>query len=392
MCTHLTKDIINDIRTPAYLYDKHILMKSLSKSRGIFNKLGWKFLYPLKSCSNFLITPIIAEIVDGFSCSSLFECKIAKSFVNKGQTIHFTSPGIKQDEILQVADISDYISFNSINQYLNFTDFKCNNYSSGIRINPQLSLVADKRYDPCCRVSKLGVPLNELENFNKIHQNILQKFGGIHFHNNCDSLNINHLVITLDKIIAKLGHLLESMMWINLGGGYLWNEMDEHKLYPLYELNRLLINRYNLHVFVEPGATIVRESGFLISEVLDIFSNNNQIIAVLDTSINHMPEIFEYQYTPDILEENPDGNYRYLLAGCSCLAGDIFGYHSFLKPLKPGMKITFCDIGAYAQVKANMFNGIKLPNIYLIDKDGSILGNRTFDYNHCKYQNMGDIF
>src|SRR5207253_9162389 len=104
-------------------------------------------------------------------------------------------------------------------------------------------------------------------------------------------------------------------------------------------------------------------------------------VAILDTTVNHMPEVFEYQFEPDVAEHVNNGKYEYILAGCSCLAGDLFGDYAFDRPLKIGSQITFENVGAYTLVKANMFNGINLPSIYLSDQTGllDLVKDFTFD-------------
>ena len=49
------------------------------------------------------------------------------------------------------------------------------------------------------------------------------------------------------------------------------------------------------------GQDLVRAAGYLIASVLDIFDVNGKRIAVLDTTINHMPEVLEFDYQPDVL-------------------------------------------------------------------------------------------
>jgi carboxynorspermidine decarboxylase len=69
-----------------------------------------------------------------------------------------------------------------------------------------------------------------------------------------------------------------------------------------------------------------------------------------------------------------------LLAGCSCLAGDLFGVYSFDEPLDIGSRVVFRNAGAYSIVKANMFNGINLPNIYLLKEKGELVLVKQFTY------------
>jgi carboxynorspermidine decarboxylase len=54
-----------------------------------------------------------------------------------------------------------------------------------------------------------------------------------------------------------------------------------------------------------------------------------------------MPEVFEYQYKPEVAQESEEGKYSYILAGATCLAGDVFGEYRFDTPLKIGSRIVF---------------------------------------------------
>ena len=94
---------------------------------------------------------------------------------------------------------------------------------------------------------------------------------------------------------------------------------------------------------------------------------------MLDTTVNHMPEVFEYQFRPDVVGASDLGAHEYVLAGMSCLAGDVFGEYRFDEPLRVGSRVVFSNAGAYTIVKANTFNGIPLPAIYELRDDGSFV-------------------
>ena len=123
---------------------------------------------------------------------------------------------------------------------------------------------------------------------------------------------------------------------------------------------------------MEPGATVVREAGAIVSTVLDVLHSGGKDIVILDTTVNHMPEVFEYQFEPDVATTVANGQYWYTLAGRSCLAGDIFGEYGFDEPIRIGSKIVFENTGAYTVPKWNQFNGIPTPRIYLLTDTGDL--------------------
>jgi len=175
-----------------------------------------------------------------------------------------------------------------------------------------------------------------------------------------------------------LGELLSDINWINLGGGYLFDPGERCDL--LTAAVRLLQHHHGLEVYIEPGAALVRKAGYLVAKVIDLFRREGKSIAVLDTTVNHMPEIFEYQFEPDILGHDDNADHEYWLAGSSCLAGDVMGDYAFHQPLHIGSRIVLTNVGAYAMVKAHMFNGINLPAIYSVTLGGELILRRRFTY------------
>ena len=103
-----------------------------------------------------------------------------------------------------------------------------------------------------------------------------------------------------------------------------------------------------------------------------------------------MPEVFEYQFSPYVLGESEIGEFSYLLAGSTCLAGDIFGEYSFKEPLEVGSKVIFGDFGAYTLVKAHTFNGLNFPSIYALTCHGDIVLKKTIHIRGVCLQ-VGDI-
>jgi len=362
----------NISKTPAYVYDEAVVIDRLTALSDVRSNSGCKILYSIKAAPLSGLLQTIAEYVDGFSASSLFECQIAREIIRGEGSIHITSPGLREDDVKSIVNYADYISFNSMSQWQQYKSLINGKLNCGLRLNPEKSFARDERYDPCRKYSKLGVPVSLLANDD------LEGVQGIHLHNNCESKDFTELKRTLEHVCGLLDSELENIQWLNLGGGYFID--DAEQLRELEKIIKNLKDKYTLDIFIEPGKGIVGSSGFLLTSIVDIFESDGKQIAVLDTTVNHLPEVFEYQYRPHILQEKPKGQYEYRLAGCSCLSGDLFGDYRFDQALEIGSRITFKNVGAYMLVKANMFNGINLPTVNILKPDETLLMEKEFTY------------
>ncbi len=369
---------VREVETPAFVIDEGRVTRELERAKELQERCGFKLLYTLKPLCFEFVLELMAHSIDGFATSSLFESRLARAVVGEHGTVHVTTPGFRSAELSELGKICDSVTFNSLTQlgrHLPALEETC---QVGLRVNPRLSLVDDPRYDPCRAHSRLGVDVNRLAEKWRRRPALLHGVTGLQFHTNCDSRGYEPLYRTVMHLEKKLGDLLSRVRWINLGGGYLFDPGKRADLFA--KAVRRLKSRYGLEVYFEPGAAFVRSSGYLVATVIDLFRANGKSIAVLDTTVNHVPEVFEYQVAPDIMGHDDDGDHEYQLAGSSCLAGDVMGDYGFRRPLKVGSRVVLKNVGAYTMVKAHMFNGINLPAVYSISAAGELTLRRRFTY------------
>ncbi len=355
-------------QTPSFVCHVDDLKCTAARIREAARNADCTLLYSVKANALPGVLSAITPFIDGFGVSSLAEARAARTALGDSGRLHLCTVAVPPPDAQELADICDYVTFNSLSQLQRWGPTFTGRASIGLRVNPGHSFLDDHRYDPCRPHTKLGVPLDDLA---ASADRIAPLIDGLHIHSNCDSTNLGELLETIQVLDSRLGHVLSQVKWVNLGGGYLFDEGAN--LDPLREAASLLRDRHGAEVIIEPGAAFVRDSGFLVTSVLDLFESDGKEVAVLDTTVNHMPEVFEYQFRPDVLGHRDTGAHEYVLAGMSCLAGDIFGDYRFDDPLEFGSRIIFSNAGAYTIVKANTFNGIPLPTIYELRDDGSFV-------------------
>ena len=371
-----------NVNTPAIVINKSSVAEDVNFVKEHCDKAGCKLLFAMKSQSLKPVLDIIVKDSSGLAASSLFEARLASETIKIGQSVHFTSPGLRPDEMDEISEISDYIVFNSLSQWDRFSEECMKKSQCGLRINPQKSFIEDDRYDPCKKFSKLGAAIDLFAERFKRKPEEFKGLSGIHIHTNCESVEFKQLDKSVEILEKKIPEVLQHIRWINLGGGYLFQESEDIDLF--YAVVKRLKENYDVEVMIEPGASISREGISIISSVIDMFQCDGKDIAILDTTVNHMPDIFEYSYRPDIEGEVQGGKYSYVFAGGTCLAGDAFGEFSFESPLEVGSKVTFLYVGAYNHVKSHMFNGINLPEVYTYSKEKGYTLEKSFSYKDYK--------
>ena len=353
-------------RTPSFVCHVDDLSCTASRIRTAARNADCALLYSVKANALPGVLTTLTPLIDGFGVSSLNEARSARTALGDSGSLHLCTVAVPPRDADVLAEICDYVTFNSLSQLQRWGPAFARRASIGLRVNPGHSFLDDHRYDPCRTHTKLGVSLDDLA---ASADRISPMIDGLHVHSNCDSTNLGELLETVRLLDSRLGHVLSQVKWVNLGGGYLFDEGAD--LNPLKEAAGLIRDRHGAEIIIEPGAAFVRESGFIVASVLDLFHSDGKEIAVLDTTVNHMPEVFEYQFRPDVLGHSELGAHEYIIAGMSCLAGDVFSEYRFDKPLDIGSRVVFSNAGAYTIVKANSFNGIPLPTVYELRDDGS---------------------
>jgi carboxynorspermidine decarboxylase len=368
--------------TPCYVIDQSLLERNLRLLADLAGRSGAKILLAQKAFSMFSLYPLLGQYLCGTAASSLFEARLGHE--EMGGETHIFAPAYREDEIEDIAQLSDHMVFNSFSQLNRYRELALSHGASlGLRINPECSTQeVQPLYDPCAKGSRLGVIAADFHSETTRNPRALDSVSGLHFHTLCEQ-NADALATTLDAVEEKFSAWLRlpQITWLNLGGGQLITR-DDYDLPLLEMLIARLQQRYGVTVYLEPGEAVALDAGFLQTTVLDI-THNGLDIAILDASAAcHMPDVLEMPYRPPLSGAGLPGEkaHTYRLAGPTCLAGDVIGDYSFDQPLQPGDRLSFGDMAIYTMVKNNTFNGVNLPAIALREADGNCRVIRSFGY------------
>ena len=367
------------LSTPYYLCEEELLENNLKLLDYVQNKSGAKVILALKGFAMWSTFPLVSKYLHGCTASGLHEALLAREEFNK--EVHTYSPAFKESDIEEIAKISDHIVFNSPSQLLKYKTIVKTinpNIHISLRINPEVSSSPVDIYNPCGIYSRLGTTLANFD------ESVLEYLDGLNFHALCEqgADELEEVLIVFEKNFSKY---LKNLKYINFGGGHHITKKgyDVEKLIKLIKYFR---EKYGVEVYLEPGEAVGWETGYLVSSVLDVFENGMNV-AILDTSAEaHMPDTLAMPYRADVRGSGMAGEkkYTYRLGGNTCLAGDIMGDYSFDKVLKIGDEIIFEDQIHYTFVKNTTFNGIKLPSLVILRKNGELEIVKMFEYKDYK--------
>ena len=363
--------------TPAYVLDVAALRRNVATAARVKREAGAKVLLATKAWALPAAFPLLRDVLDGTTASGVYEARLGRE--EFGGEVHVYAPAYTEAEIRALVGLSDHIYFNSPAQLARFLPLVRNapeRRKIGIRINPGYSnaTLGGALYDPCARYSRFGTPLDQIDQIPWAEIDIL------HVHALCESLHEGSVGL-VRHVARTLGAYVRRVEAVNFGGGHFMNK-------PGYDVDALIAAlrefraEFGVEVILEPGAGLVVDAGWLVATVLDIHRNEKEI-AILDASAScHMPDVLEVPYTPPVIGAGAPGvhPHDYILAGKTCMTGDIIGEYSFPAPLRVGDRVLFGDLMQYSFVKNTTFNGTPLPDLGILQEDGSYRVLRTFGY------------
>jgi len=360
---------MSQLHTPYYLIDETRLKKNLEIIQRIREESGAKSVLALKCFSTWCVFDLMRQYMDGTTSSSLFEARLGHE--KFGKEVHAYSVVYSAEEVEEVSKFADKVIFNSVSQLRLFRS-RLNGKKAGLRVNPGISYSHFDLADPARRYSRLGV-----SNRDELLA-AADMISGMMFHFNCENDDVVNIAAAIEAIGVKYASLLERMEWVSFGGGIYFTG-DGYPLDRFCSVLKAFSERYGVQVYLEPGEAAITGCTELVTTVLDVVHNEVDI-AIIDASVEaHLLDHLIYRTNPKIPYPGTGAN-QVMIAGRSCLAGDIFGSYGLERQLKVGDEVRIADSAGYTMVKKNWFNGVPMPSIAVCRLNGTIELVRSFDY------------
>ncbi|MCF0218575.1 MAG: carboxynorspermidine decarboxylase [Muribaculaceae bacterium] len=367
----------SDFPSPAFVVYEDRILRNLRLITDVERRAGVNIIMAFKANALWKTFDIVRPYNRDFTASSLNELLLGGEYL--GGEAHSYCPVYTDATIGEFLAHSSHITFNSLAQLSRYGALaKERGVSTGLRVNPQISLVETDIYNPSLPGSRFGVTADALP------ETLPANLDGFHVHCLCES-SAEDTAMLIDAFETQFARFIPALKWVNFGGGHLMTRQGYDVELLVRTLSDFRARHPHLQVILEPGSAWMWRTGDLVTTVLDIVDNAGIKTAIIDASFAcHMPDTLEMPYKPIVSEASDAGAYTYRLGGNSCLSGDFMGDWHFAEPLHVGQRLTLEDMNHYTTVKTTMFNGIQHPDLWLVRADGSRQLLRHFDYNDYK--------
>ena len=245
-----------------------------------------------------------------------------------------------------------------------------------IRINPDVDPKVHPYVSTGIKNSKFGIQNERLDWFlEKIKQNDRLNLVGIHCHLGS---TIETVAVFRDATTLMLDFVQQiqeqgfNLCYLNIGGGL---GIDYKKNNPRLPTPVDLVDSIRellppeLILIIEPGRSIVGNTGILVNRVTGVKSNGNKNFIVIDGSMSELirPSLYQAYQHIDLIEPVLSNVETFDVVGPVCESADFLGTNRQLPrpPEESGLAIH--DAGAYCHTMSSNYNLKMIPAEYLVD-------------------------
>ena len=247
-----------------------------------------------------------------------------------------------------------------------------------IRVNPDIDPKTHPYISTGLKSSKFGIAIDQAidvyDYANKMN-NVIPI--GIDAHIGSQIFDIVPFVDSLDKLMelySKLKNKNIDIKFIDIGGGLGIKYYDDDDPPSKKEFASKIIDRIkslDCNLILEPGRSLVGNSGYLLTSVLYEKQNYKKNFLIVDAGMNDLlrPSLYDAFHKIEEVNKNNGPRKKYNVVGPICETGDVLGKDVELPPLVKNDLLIIHSVGAYGYVMSSNYNTRpKAPEVLIEDK------------------------
>lgn len=387
------EQIAKTVKTPFYCYSQSTIQDAYQGYANNLQQLDTMICYAVKANSNQAIIKTLADLGSGADVVSEGELRrTLKAGIPANKIVY--SGVAKTAHEIQFALENEIFQFNveSENELdlLNKVACQLNTKAAiAFRINPDVDAQTHEKISTGKSENKFGIPIRKARDIYRKAANlegiIVQ---GVDVHIGSQLTDLAPFQKAFDRIKLLVSDLKKEnipIKVIDVGGGLGVNyENHENVPYEIEAYCQMLQKTFadmNCKIILEPGRSLVANSGLLISKVIYTKQGEDRAFLIIDAAMNDLIRPSMYDAYHDILPiSNSNNQATYDIVGPVCETGDTFARSRTIPQMNEGDLLAIATVGAYGSVMASTYNTrLQIPEVLVKDQTFSIIKART-DY------------
>jgi diaminopimelate decarboxylase len=363
-------DLASNIETPFYVYSSKTIKDNC---KSYLKNLSTNDLvcYAVKANSNLSILSLIKDEGLGFDVVSGGELKRVLQIGADPRRIVFSGVGKSKSELILACE-ANIFSINVESEYeLNILEEINKKPRISFRINPDIAAESHPYIETGKADCKFGISEDEALLLAKKYSPDNLNLVGVSAHIGSQITNTELLIdsyIKLENLADQLCSMGYQIDHIDIGGGLAVDYELEKTFEPEELIKRIksVSSKYNLTL--EPGRSIVAQSGALVTKVLGIKENGSQRFVIADAGMNDLmrPSLYKARHKIENLVNSQTKKELYSVVGPVCETADSFG-SDFEINAKAGDYLAIYSSGAYGSSMGSNYNSRLKPAEILIE-------------------------
>lgn len=373
--------IAREAGTPVYVYSAGGILESYRQYAGALADIDARVCYAVKANGNLAVLRLLAGAGAGFDIVSGGELDRVLRAGGDPARVVFAGVGKTREEI-EFALEAGIAAFNCESEAeLALIDALAGRMgkqaSAAIRVNPDVDPATHPYISTGLREHKFGIDIAVVEDVYERARHLVNiRLEGVACHIGSQLLDAAPLLEAASKMLAMAGRLRTRgfpVRHLDLGGGlgvpYRPGDARPDLAAFLASLRALLAG-HELTLWLEPGRSIVAESGVLLARVLYRKTNAGKEFIVVDASMTELirPALYgAYHEIVPLRDSRLPGTVVADVVGPVCESGDFLARDRELPQLVPGDYVAVLTAGAYGWVASSNYNARPRPAEVLVE-------------------------
>jgi diaminopimelate decarboxylase len=366
--------------TPCYVYGANGIRRRFRAYEEALSGLRHNICYAVKANSNLAVLKVLADLGSGFDIVSAGELYRVLRAGGDPAKVVFSGVGKTEAEIAFA--LSEGIhSFNcesesELHMLAAVARAQGTRARAALRVNPDVDANTHPYISTGLQEHKFGVPFEVASTlYRQFRDEPGLEWVGISCHIGSQILEVSPLVEAVEKLLAFATSLRAEgigLSELDIGGGLgvAYRPHETPTTIPSY-MARVLqqVKDSGFSLAVEPGRSLVAESGALVSRVLHVKPSKSRNFVIVDAAMNDLirPSLYSAHHEIAPVKWTPSEPAVADVVGPVCESGDFFARQRLLPSLKQGDLIALCTAGAYGFALASNYNARPRSAEVLVD-------------------------